>query len=326
MLVGPLKNSTQVSIIINLIISVLLCGFIFSIDYNSIPLPDNSIHILYNYLFGAMASSYLKKIILALIILTGAFLLNFIAVNQEITAKNNFIPAFLYTLFANAASTKYIIEPILLANIFLLLSIYYLLNSYRQDHILAVFFNTGLCAGIATFFYAYYLILIPVLFIAMLILRTFVWREWVLLLLGIVTPLYFYNSITYLSNTPPIHLFSVLDHAIARTQKIHISEYFIAMFLVVIFLTIFSVFQNFSNGFGNKVKTQKAKYILCWWLGCSLFLLFFEHTTEMNFLPCIIPLSIIIGDYFAEIKKIKIANTLLFLFMVSFIIFILKAL
>ncbi len=325
MLVGPLKNSPQISVIINLITSLVLCVFIFSIDCNTIQPPNYSIHILYQYLFGAIASGYVKKALLALVILIGAFLLNFIAVNQEIIAKNNFIPAFFYTLFAYAASTKYVIEPVLLANIFLLCSIYYLLDSYRQDHLLAVFFNTGFCAGLATFFYAYNLILIPILFIAMLILRTFVWREWILLLLGIITPLYIYNALTYLSNTPTINLLSVVNAAIANAHKIHLSEYFIAMFLIVIMLMVFAIFHNFKSGFGNKVKTQKAKYILFWWLGCSLFLLFFEHTTEMNFLPCIIPLSIILGDYFGEIRKIKIANTLLLLFIVSFLLFISKA-
>jgi hypothetical protein len=48
--------------------------------------------------------------------------------------------------------------------------------------------------------------------------------------------------------------------------------------------------------------------------------------SDMILLPCIIPLSIIIGDYISEIKQLKIANTLLVLFLGSFTIIYLHAL
>jgi hypothetical protein len=55
-------------------------------------------------------------------------------------------------------------------------------------------------------------------------------------------------------------------------------------------------------------------------------MMFFEQMSDMILLPCIVPLSIIIGDYVAEIKQIKIANTLLVLFFGGFVIIYLHAL
>ena len=78
--------------------------------------------------------------------------------------------------------------------------------------------------------------------------------------------------------------------------------------------------------FGGKVKTQKTKYILLWMFALCLLMMFFEQMSDMILLPCIVPLSIIIGDYIAEIKQIKIANTLLVLFFGGFVVIYLHAL
>jgi hypothetical protein len=54
-------------------------------------------------------------------------------------------------------------------------------------------------------------------------------------------------------------------------------------------------------------------------------MVFFEQVSDMILLPCIIPLSIFIGDYLSELKKLKIANTIMVLFIVSFSLIYLHA-
>ncbi len=326
MLVGTLKNNIQFAVIINILTSIFFCAIIFWLQLPQNTVNTQSEHILYSYLFYGIKWVVFKKIWLFIVILIGALALNFIAINQEITTKNNFLPAFLYTLLAYASSTSYIIEPILIANIFVLIALYFMLTSYRQDASLTLCYNSGFFIGLASFFYVYYVLLFPVFFIALLILRTFAWREYALLLFGMITPIYFYWAMGYLSNTVVINLFSVFGKLLTSIQKIHLSEYFIALFLVLMLLMLLAVFQNFSSGFGVKVKTQKFKFILFWIFGVSFLMIFFNHTTQMLLLPCIVPLSIIIGDYLAEIKKIKIANTLLVLFFLAYIIFLSKPL
>jgi hypothetical protein len=77
-------------------------------------------------------------------------------------------------------------------------------------------------------------------------------------------------------------------------------------------------FTILGKGFGGKIKTQKTKYILLWMFVLCLLMMFFEQMSDMILIPCIVPLSIIIGDYISEIKQIKIANTLLVLFFGGF--------
>jgi hypothetical protein len=326
MIVGTLKNNIQTSIILLLIISLgLWLGSFWFINTQPISINYKE-HVLYSYFFETGFSLYVHQLITLSIILLGAFLVNFLAIEQEITSKTNNLPAFLYILFACSANTKIAIEPILTANIFIIPSIYFLINSYRKDYALSEFFKAGLLMGIASFFCIHYILIFPICFISLIILRSFNWREWVILIIGLLTPLYLYASISYLKTADAFFIFSMLKEATSNIQNPVISEYYVSFILISFLAIVFAITHYVGKGFGGKVKTQKTKYILIWMLFLSLLLLFFEQQSDMILLPCIIPISIIIGDYLSEIKQLKIANTLLFLIICSFLVIYLHAL
>jgi hypothetical protein len=111
----------------------------------------------------------------------------------------------------------------------------------------------------------------------------------------------------------------LMKNALRYFQRPLISEYYIGFLLILILLFVFALLHYLSKGFGGKVKTKKTKYVLLWMLGFCVLIVFFEESTEIMLLPCIVPLSIILGDYLAEIR-LKIANTLMVLFMGGFVI------
>ncbi len=320
MIVGPLKNNIQLSIIILTVICLGLWinTIAFAPDY----LPDVSYHehILYYFLFSGKLSFMITKILACIVILIGAFMINFISIQQEIISKTNFLPAFFYILFAFSATAKNSLEPILIANLFVLAALYFIINSYREEHALPDFFNAGLCMGLASFFYIDYIIIFPILFVALPILRAFNWREWVVLLFGLTLPLFMYMCICYLSNKSIFTFYDMMKEAIHQIQMPVISEFYIGFLTISILLFVFALFHYFGKGFGAKVKTQKTKFIMIWLLGFCVLMVFFEQLPDMVLLSSIIPLSILLGDYISEIRQLKIANTFLVLFMGAFII------
>ena len=319
MIVGPLKNSIQFSVIILLILCLGLWvnAFVF-INHNIEP-PLHNEDVLYHYFFESGLSYIARQIIALLVILTGALFLNFLTIDQEITSKTNYLPSFFYILFAFSSSTTGSIEPILVANLFVLPSLYFLMNSYREEQALSEFFKAGLFMGLSSFFYIHYIYVFPICLTALIILRPFNWREWIVLLIGLLTPLYLYVSICYLTNIDISMKAELMQSALSDFQRPLISEYYIAFLAILVLLFVFSLFHYLSKGFGGKVKTKKTKYILLWLLSLCLVIVFFEKTTEILLLPCIVPLSIILGDYLAEIR-LKIANTLMVLFLGGFVI------
>ena len=326
MIVAPLKSNIQLSIVILILFCFSAWAATFAFSSNGNSTISYNEHILYSYFFDNHSSNIFNQIIILLTILLGAFFVNFLAIEQEITSKTNYLPAFLYVLLAFSASSKGLVEPILIANIFILPSLYFLINSYRQDYALAEFFKSGLFMGLASFFCIHSIVIFPVCFIALFILRPFNWREFVTLLFGLLTPLYIYACICYLTNNEALAVFGMMTEATSSMQKPILSEYYMVLVFIVILAFIFAIVHYLGKGFGGKVKTKKTKYILLWMSIFCLLMVFFEQMSDMVLLPCIVPLSIIIGDYLSEIKQLKIANTLLVIFIAGFIVIYLHAL
>lgn len=326
MIVGPLKSNLQVSIIT----LILLCAIAWIGTFAYVKLDSSAVnykeHILFYYIFGEGISFTLNQIITLIVILTGAFFVNFLCIEQEITSKTNYLPAFFYILLAFSSTTKNIIEPILIANLFVLPSLYFLISSYRQDYALAEFFKAGLFMGLASFFCIHYIVVFPLSFISLIIFRPFNWREWSVLLLGLITPLYIYLGICYLTIEDYLAVFSMMKEATSSIQKPIVSEYYFGFIFITILTFVFGLIRYLGKGFGGKVKTQKTKYVLLWMLLFCLVIMLFEQVSDMILLPCIIPLSIFIGDYLAEVKQLKVANTLLIIFLGAFTIIYLHAL
>jgi hypothetical protein len=182
----------------------------------------------------------------------GAFFINFLTIQQEISSKTNYLPAFFYIMFAFSASTKNIIEPILVANLFILPSLYFLINSYRQDYALSEFFKAGVFMGLASFFCIHYIVVFPLSLLSLIILRPFNWREWSVLLIGLVTPLYIYVSICYLATDNAFAVFSMMREATSTMQKPIMSEYYMGFVFIIILGFVFALFHYFRQGLWRK--------------------------------------------------------------------------
>jgi hypothetical protein len=325
MIVGPLKSNVQAAIIILLLLCIGAWLGTFSYIHISTEQINYKEHILYSFFFAAGFSFIVNQIITLIVVLLGALFVNFLVIEQEITSKTNYLPAFFYILFSFSATTKSAVEPILVANLFVIPALYFLINSYRKDYALMDVFKSGIFMGLASFFCIHYISAFPLMFIALFILRPFNWREWSIMFIGLVTPLYIYVSICYLTTNDAFVVFEMIKEATSSLQKLIISEYYLAFILMSGLTLVFALFHYFSKGFGGKVKTQKTKYVLLWMLLFCLLMVFFEQVSDMILLPCIIPLSIFIGDYLSELKQLKIANTIMVLFIGSFSLIYLHA-
>jgi hypothetical protein len=321
MIVGLLKHSVQVSI---LTISVVY----FSLIVYSLMIPTAFYDILdvqENLLFGPVfdkliVNSVLYKIITFAFILICAITLTVVSVNHELISKTNLLPAFFYIVFSFSAITNIALLPILISNVFVLFGINALYNSYRRENALMECFNAGIFISLASCFYTYYFLIIPIGIIAIMILKSFNWREWGCFILGILMPIYIYSSVTYLtgqSYLKPYHLFASVFY---NKHFPVFSEYYFIFIGTTLFMLVLAIFHYISKGFGNRVKIQKAKFILIWLSVFCLLVSILNSVPNFWLLNCIVPFSIIIGDYLGEVKRLKIANTLLTLFIGGFVI------
>ena len=321
MIVGLLKNRTQVSIFSIAIICIGLLVYNFAIPPSFFEVYNTNDNLLYGLIFHDFAfSSFTYKLFNFILVIIGSVFLAFVINKNEIVSKENFLPTFFYIIFSYSSVTSNQLQPILIANLFIIMSLYYIYNSYRTDNALSDLFNVGFLFSLASCFYTYYIFIIPLGIISLYILKSFNWREWLCYLFGVFAPLYLFMSVAYLFGSDYLKPFYLFSEALKHINTPIFSEYFLVMILSSGFLILLAMFKYIVNGLGSRVKIQKARYILIWLTVLCLIISFFNTASSMFLLPCIIPFSIIIGDYVGEIKQLKLANTLMTIFIVGFLI------
>jgi hypothetical protein len=321
MIVGLLKHRVQVSIFTISIVYFGLIAYSLVIPSSFYDISDVPENLLFGPIFGKIIlNSLLYQIITFAFILIGAVTLTVVSVNHELISKTNLLPAFFYCVFSFSAVTSVALLSILISNAFVILGLNSLYNSYRRENALFECFNAGICISLASCFYTYYFLIIPIGIIAIMILKSFNWREWMCFIFGTIMPIYIYSSVSYVKGlyySKPFDLFISIFH---NSHLPLFSEYYLLFIGVTLFMLVLALFHYISKGFGNRVKIQKAKFILIWLSVFCLIISFISSVPNFWLLPCIVPFSIMIGDYLGEVKRLKIANTLLTLFMGGFLI------
>lgn len=278
-------------------------------------------NLFYNYFTRFVDSKPAITALNFLFIGIGTMLISFISVNQEIADKQNYFPVFLFLLISVSSINPGQVSSQALTNVFILFAIYRLLDIYRKDDVLAQIYSASFWLSVSAFITISSIISFPLFFVALLILRPFYWREWVVALIGFLTPVFFYECLAYLSDFNQWYLADAVSLYFASMKSPSFSEYYLPMLLTLLFLSILSIFSSLLNGFGNTVKKQRTKAILLWYLFFSLFAVFSGGANSSSILlTYAFPLSFFIGDFLFSMRQVKIANTLLTLILLCTIL------
>jgi len=142
---------------------------------------------LYTALLNLHIPSTLAIILAILLILLGGFYLNVLLVRTNLTRQNSLLPTFLYCLFMSATATT--LSPTLLANLLILPILNLLLLrgtllTVSSDKI----FGVAALIAIASMVYLPMLSLLIAYLLVAINYRLYSWREWAILLLGLLAP------------------------------------------------------------------------------------------------------------------------------------------
>ncbi len=316
MVIGVLKKglTTALPVIILFFIVFITLSLFSTTDSH----PVNYDNILYYRLQKNVTGAFAITLINILCFGIGAVLISVYTIRQEVVEKSNYIPSFLYVFFGAITLNHSLLHPSMVANVFILLSLISVTDTYREEHVLSKIFNGALYTSIATFFYVNYAFFVLFYFIALLILRAFNWREWFVTILGLLAPVFVYFCIGYLINIPFTDFPGYILNLFTNFQKPLLSEYFYPLFIGLLILLLLGAGKHFTKGLGGKIKTQKNLGLMYWLLLLSI-VNFFSKNNNSYFplIASVIPISVLLSDYFYNIKQLKIANTLLFLLLAS---------
>lgn len=130
--------------------------------------------------------------LLAIINLIGQSLfLNKIVIRAQLFPFKSYLPALTFLMFSNLIPEWNYLSIYLLSNWFVLGLLNNTIKLGYEEDVRLIIINSGLMVGLATLMVASNVLLLIILVVYMLVLRTFKWAEWVLLLLGLLIPYYF---------------------------------------------------------------------------------------------------------------------------------------
>jgi hypothetical protein len=254
-----------------------------------------------------------------ILILCEAVLINFIVEKNEILDTTSYLPALVYIILMSLQPEMFSLHPIVIANLFMLLAVHRLMQSYRKETAYADAFNAGFFISIAALFYIPSVIFIFLLWFGLVILRPFVWREWIISFIGILLPwiylvfYYFWNDKLDILEYDALYYTIIAPRKSFNALTFSVVEYFqIVVLLVCAILTAGKLLGDFGKG---TVRTRSNLLLLLWFFIFSFATIFLAPEYSISYLSFLsIPFSIFFSSFLLFAKKnwlVEIIFTLL---------------
>lgn len=323
MLTNILK-SNQPGVIFVLIFSAIILWMSSFIEPIGIQIPTDDLSMpLYNFIMQYLKINSLASVLFTFaLVLVQAFLM--VQFNKKYILINyrTYLPAFFYILISGSFVHLQRFNPAILGCLFIYIAIDYIFSIYRKEYALNKLYLAGFFIAIASLIWAPFAVYILILFIALMILRPFIGREWMVGILGFLTPFLF--AFVYYFVFFDQYLQGFLDNFTQSFQLIkpiyalHYSYYIFYGFLsLMIIIASYTIAVNYQK---KKIKTRKYFEINLWLFLISLsILIFFKNVSYEILYTMSIPIAFLLTDYFYTARKSWFLNLVLIILIGSIV-------
>lgn len=196
------------------------------------------------------------------------------------------------------------------------------MGTYRRDTAFGQVFDAGSLIGIATLFYLPSILIFPVIWVALVVLRPFIWREWMISLLGLLVPLLF-ASVYYFWYDGLIEVWNerIVWPLTNRFFQFNASASFITLISAVGLLFVLSTGTLITGIRISKLKAKSSLLVIVWFsFFCAASMLMAPSVSVMYYSSLAIPVSVFFANYFFGVKP-SWWGELMFWMLVSAIVF-----
>jgi hypothetical protein len=270
----------------------------FNYDTNPMPLYGLLKQIIgQNALYGTIFSFVLVLLISFLIVNfnTSHFFIN----------ERTFLPAVVFVLITGLFPHYQLLNPVLPASVFLMLAIRRIMDAYRKPGTAFNFFDASLLIGTGTLFYANLVWFALLVIIGIAILRTGNIKEFLISVIGLITPAFITVGVYYaigkdISSLPDVLYFNLF----AGTGEYYFSTLVIVGLILSGLIVLISMVHLISLLNNKKIKSRKTFNLLIWALIISVVVYFAlpSASVELTFFAGI-PISYIMAHFFIFSRK-----------------------
>lgn len=261
-------------------------------------MPIGAWLISFNHQFRVLAS----LIALLLIILNGYLLIQLNTVHIFVPYRTQ-LPLLFYSILTLGITQLHWLTPALAASTLIILYFYRVFNAYKNDGISINFMDAGLIIALASLIYFPAIFFFVGLMITLLLIRPFIWREWVFAFIGLLIPYAFAFSIYYLLDLPGSDLFNRMGVALGGLQvNLKLSQLVNwAFILVLILISSYYIARAIDS---MKIHARKFFLVFLSFFLISLILFFVirDSGTGMVYSGAV-PLAYLFTHYFVRCKQ-----------------------
>lgn len=273
--------------------------------------------------FSSISVQYISLIIAYFLTVIQALRLNYIVNNQRLYLQYNYLPALGYIVILNLLPGAQTLSIPLLLNIGLINILSSLLQLYNHPNPKALIYNIGLLLGVMMLLYTPTYLYIILVFLIMFIMRPFQIAEWLILLLGLLTPYYFWYG--YLFLTDQWNFWLYLPKIALHNPLLHINKYNSIAFVFLLILLVVGFMYWQKNNRHMVIQVRKSWTVFIWGLLLSLCIPFtYKYADGSSFILCVPMVAVIVSNAALYSSKKIIASILswLLLFYGIFICYI----
>jgi hypothetical protein len=257
---------------------------------------------LYQYFIGIL-NTYVNSSILNglafFVIFLQSVIINKIVTDQKLFQRNNYLTGMSYLLITSIFHVGFSSALISVSLLIWILSILFNMSNYGNPK--KNIFNLGLLTGFTILvFFPTFLFVFVVLF-GLLIFRPFRIKEWLIVILGIITPFYFVFAVGFLLDKFELLHFPNLYFVF---PKFNLSAFEMSSLSVTPLLIIIGFIFTQSNMRKLLVQSRNCWTIITVFLFFALFIPFLNKTPQFHFtLFCFVPASIFVASFFYYPEK-----------------------
>ena len=256
-------------------------------------------------------------LIMYLLLFTQAVTFNKLINDQRLMQRANYLPAMSYLLITSIFPEWNILSAPVLINTLLVWVWARMSNLYSSNNPKTTLFNIGMVIGLSTFFYFPSLAFAALMIFALMVTRPFNVGEWIISLLGIITPWYFLISYLYLTNK--LSGYHLPEFAVTY-PRFHQNYWSLAAVSIVIISFLIGAFFVQANFRRQLVQVRKSWSLIMLYLIVAVFVPFINATYSFDYwILAAVPLSAFIGAAFLYPQKRWLTNAIHWI-MVAFVI------
>jgi hypothetical protein len=263
---------------------------------------------------------WVSGVIAIVVIGMQALVINNLFNGYEFTRRATTLAALLLVLTQSIYVSVHGLQPVLIVNLLMLFVLRKLLSIHRQNSVVSVAFDAGFLAGIASLFYFPAIILLPVVWGSLSVLRQFIWREHFLAIIGTLLPWLF--CLVWVFYDDAWELFGHLLPYDGFDYKQFIGNLIWTDYalLVVNILLFIAAARHFLRALSISTKRERNIKQIFMVLSFFLIVLFglslFNESETYRFSLLSIPLAVLYTYYFFSAKRKGLANFLFYAWLI----------